>query len=63
MQYEYKCSNSNCPRYNQPLTITKPLSNYNTDEFCTFCNEKLKKLISKVDYMNCSGFHGKKGQY
>lgn len=63
MQYEYKCTNPSCLRYNQPLTITKPLSEYNTDEKCGFCEDKLKKLISKVDYINCDGFHGKKGQY
>lgn len=63
MNYEYKCVNLKCSRYDQPLTITKPLANYNNDEFCAFCNEKLKKLVSQIGYKNAAGFHGKQGQY
>lgn len=63
MNYEYKCVNEECPRCNQPLTITKSLSNYNTNECCEFCNEKLKKLVSQIGYQNAVGFHGKQGQY
>ena len=63
MNYEYKCTNSKCLRCNEILEIKKPLANYNTDEYCGFCNEKLKKLVSQIGYKNAVGFHGKQGQY